>query len=68
MKPYFFHISADERGKYTLYDFERNAVCTLPLDQLAKLINHCSGLQFDEASLALCQNKINFREDLVEDV
>lgn len=61
---YFFHIAAepDTPDHYTLIDFDKHPVATVPIDFLVRFINHCTGRQFDAAAFAFSES-INFRQD-----
>lgn len=61
---YFFHFRRAVNGNQVeLVNFETRVVTELTEDELADLINHCTGLAFSESALALCQDTINFRLD-----
>lgn len=62
---YFFHLmpGGDDLDKCQLFNFEKTYAATLDIAKLTALVNHCSGLQFDESSFQLCQTQINFRLD-----
>ena len=61
---YFFCIDKVNDETFKLLTMESVVVTeSIPLPKLVKLINHASGLAFDESMLHYCQNEINFRED-----
>lgn len=62
---YFFHFlpKDEEINECDIYNFEGIHVSTLTLSHLIDFINHCSGLQFSQASFNFCQSVINFRLD-----
>lgn len=61
---YFFCIEKCSQNTFRLFTMESELVAdALPLSVLIKLINHVSGLAFDEEMLLYCQNEINFRKD-----
>lgn len=60
---YFFHIST-KNNILSFYDFEKNIVCSLKKTEALALINHVSGLQYDEKSYEICSKTINLKSDL----
>ena len=62
---HFFHMQreAASRGYIKLKTFDNENIDTFEIEKAVRLINHASGIVFDEEMLALCQNKINFRQD-----
>lgn len=61
---YFFCIEKTENDFFRLLTIESVIIIdSIPLEKLAKLINHAAGLAFDKDMLQYCQNEINFRED-----
>ncbi|MBZ0212811.1 MAG: hypothetical protein K8H99_03325, partial [Nitrospirae bacterium] len=66
---YFFHVlpGGDDLDNNQLHTFESISVATLDIATFTALVNHCSGLLFDEVSFQLCQTQINFTIDPAPD-
>ena len=61
---YFFCVEKINIDSFRLLTMESTVITdNINLNKLTKLVNHVSGLAFDEAMLLYCQNEINFRED-----
>jgi len=69
---YFFHVAPNREhpDQYFLKDFEGKyvkktdgSIITFNINDLCKLINHCTGVEFNEEYLILSQLEINFRSD-----
>ena len=67
---YFFHFVRDcvQNNRFKLYDFDNQLVDVLIDESLVAFINHCTGRRFDDASFQLCQTKLNFAQDIAQDV
>jgi hypothetical protein len=65
---YFFHIQKIKReyDKAILKTFDNKTVGTLTLEVITRLINHASGIKFDDEMFIFCQNNINFKQDADE--
>jgi hypothetical protein len=61
---YFFHLQFQkDSNEYKLFDFEKNPVANLSLEQVVEFINHCTGLKFSEWAFNFCQSTVNFKLD-----
>ena len=61
---YFFCIEKIDNNHFKLLSIESDIIVeNINIDTLIKLINHASGLAFDQEMLHFCQNEINFRTD-----
>ena len=61
---YFFCIEKNSNDDFKLLTMESIVITeSIALSKLTRLINHASGLAFDDNILHYCQNEINFRED-----
>jgi hypothetical protein len=62
---YFFHfrVLATDPHRVEILNFERLVAASIEREKLARFINHCSGLQFDQEMFEVCQSVINFRLD-----
>ena len=62
---YFFHFKRLQAPTkmVSLYYFDGRHVIDLRTRELANLVNHCTGRQFDQRSFDLCQREINFLRD-----
>ena len=59
---FFFHLRRDANG-FDFLDFQGAPILSLPGELAVKLVNHVTGLTFDQDCLLLCQRVINLRHD-----
>lgn len=61
---YFFHFrSVPNQTAIEIVNFEGIYALKLDHSDLARFVNHCSGLGFDQGMFDLCQSVVNFRLD-----
>jgi hypothetical protein len=64
---YFFHFKPMPNGDFMLYEFDSTERRAFTSADLILFINHCTGREFHEPSLLLCQTELNFRKDAEPD-